>query len=292
MSGLAGRGAAEEVKVRVSLPEALRRYGLPTSPRGRIACPIHGGEGPNFAYDQRRFHCFVCGAGGSVIDLVMGLFSLAYPQALVRLDEDFSLGLLLGRGDGRSRRQAAEAARRRAAERERREAGERAYRARRRPSAPRCGSCGCAPGNRPPGAGRGSPRPCRKTGWRRPIGCPTWSTGWRKTSDLKNGRRMDIEAIQIPNYTREDYLEGTAPYEIPLPIRGGPLCAGAAGPADGGAGPAAAGIRVQEDLWRVRQEAAGPAGPHLRPGGDPVCGPAAGTGHRPLAGRRGGGGDL
>ncbi|WP_059005262.1 CHC2 zinc finger domain-containing protein [Bittarella massiliensis (ex Durand et al. 2017)] len=86
MSGLAGRGAAEEVKVRVSLPEALRRYGLPTSPRGRIACPIHGGEGPNFAYDQRRFHCFVCGAGGSVIDLVMGLFSLAYPQALVRLD--------------------------------------------------------------------------------------------------------------------------------------------------------------------------------------------------------------
>ena len=159
MSGLAVRGAAEEVKARISLPEALRRYGLPTSPRGRIACPIHGGEGPNFAYDQRRFHCFVCGAGGSVIDLVMGLFGLAYPQALVRLDEDFSLGLLLGRGDERSRRQAAEAARRRAAERERREAGERAYRALAAAVCAEVRQLRLRAGEPPPWSGEGEPPP-------------------------------------------------------------------------------------------------------------------------------------
>lgn len=102
---------AEEVKARITVPEVLLRYGLPTSSRGRIPCPIHQGEDPNFAYTDERFHCFVCGAGGSVIDLVMGLFGLTYPQALVRLDEDFGLGLLQGQRDERVRRKAAETAR-------------------------------------------------------------------------------------------------------------------------------------------------------------------------------------
>ena len=34
---------------------------------------------------------------------------------------------------------------------------------------------------------------------------------------------MDIEAIQIPNYTREDYLEGTAPYEFLYQFAGDPF---------------------------------------------------------------------
>lgn len=34
---------------------------------------------------------------------------------------------------------------------------------------------------------------------------------------------MDIEAIQIPNYTREDYLEGTAPYEFLYQFTGDPF---------------------------------------------------------------------
>ena len=119
--------AVEEVKARITVPEVLLRYGLPTSSRGRIPCPIHQGEDPNFAYTDDRFHCFVCGAGGSVIDLVMGLFGLTYPQALVRLDEDFGLGLMRGQRDERARRKAAEVARKRAQERRRREDGKKAY---------------------------------------------------------------------------------------------------------------------------------------------------------------------
>ena len=119
--------AAEEVKARITVPEVLLRYGLPTSSRGRIPCPIHQGEAPNFAYTDGRFHCFVCGAGGSVIDLVMGLFGLTYPQALVRLDEDFGLGLMRGQRDERARRKAAEVAQKRAQERRRREDGKKAY---------------------------------------------------------------------------------------------------------------------------------------------------------------------
>lgn len=118
---------AEEVKARITVPEVLLRYGLPTSSRGRIPCPIHQGEDPNFAYTDGRFHCFVCGAGGSVIDLVMGLFGLTYPQALVRLDEDFGLGLMRGQRDERARRKAAEVAQKRAQERRRREDGKKAY---------------------------------------------------------------------------------------------------------------------------------------------------------------------
>jgi CHC2 zinc finger len=39
--------------------------------RGRGACPIHGGTGPNFAVtDGRGFYCFVCHAKGDAIDLL------------------------------------------------------------------------------------------------------------------------------------------------------------------------------------------------------------------------------
>lgn len=108
--------AADIIKDRVSIPQALSYYGVELSPKGRIPCPIHRGEHKNFAYTQDRFICFVCGAHGSVIDLVMQLFDLSYSQALVRLDEDFSLGLLRGRGTLEERRRAKAAAEKRALE--------------------------------------------------------------------------------------------------------------------------------------------------------------------------------
>lgn len=39
------------------------------------------------------FHCFGCGAGGSVIDLVMQAFKTDMPTACQMLNKDFSLGL-------------------------------------------------------------------------------------------------------------------------------------------------------------------------------------------------------
>ena len=75
------------------MQDVLERYGFKTSPRGRIPCPLHNGKDANFSYKRDYFHCFVCGAGGSVIDFVMLLFDITFPQAIVRLSTDFNLGL-------------------------------------------------------------------------------------------------------------------------------------------------------------------------------------------------------
>lgn len=95
-------------------------YGFPTSINGRIPCPLHNGKDNNFSYKDHYFKCFVCGRGGSVIDFVMELFDINYRQAVLRINQDFSLGLTDKRA-GRS--QLSEAARR--ARKERREAEKR-----------------------------------------------------------------------------------------------------------------------------------------------------------------------
>ena len=36
-------------------------------------CPFHPEETPSFRFDGRTFHCFGCGAGGDVLELVRAL---------------------------------------------------------------------------------------------------------------------------------------------------------------------------------------------------------------------------
>lgn len=90
---------AQQIKECVSIADVLKVYGCDAGrgrtirETGRIPCPLHHGQHDNFAYTQRSFHCYVCGAGGSVIDLVMALLHLSFRDALVQLDSDFRLGL-------------------------------------------------------------------------------------------------------------------------------------------------------------------------------------------------------
>lgn len=50
----------------------------------RGACPLHGGEGPNFSVDPDRgvFKCFVCGEGGDVFAFPMKLLGLDFLEAV------------------------------------------------------------------------------------------------------------------------------------------------------------------------------------------------------------------
>lgn len=84
------------IKQAVTVPQILAMYGYDT-PRGRrIPCPIHHGDNRNFAFWDDRYKCFVCGAHGDVISLVMALFDLPFQDALKRIDTDFRLGLNVG----------------------------------------------------------------------------------------------------------------------------------------------------------------------------------------------------
>lgn len=111
--------SAAIIKERVSAREAARHYGLPFDRQGWACCPFHHETQPSLRLYEGKggWHCFGCGKGGSVIDLVMQLEGIAFPQAVARIDHDFHLGL-----PGNGRKSALERAKWREQEKARRKA--------------------------------------------------------------------------------------------------------------------------------------------------------------------------
>ena len=90
---------ASEIKSMVSMPEMMRHYGFELDRSGFCKCPLHSEKSGSFkAYPGNRgFSCFGCGAHGSVIDFVMLYFGLSFKDSLAKINEDFSLGLPIGK---------------------------------------------------------------------------------------------------------------------------------------------------------------------------------------------------
>lgn len=87
---------AGEIRKLLTMQQVAERYGFEPNRAGFIKCPFHQGDHTaslKIYPGDRGFHCFGCGAHGSVIDFVMRLFDLSFPQAVVRLSSDFNLGL-------------------------------------------------------------------------------------------------------------------------------------------------------------------------------------------------------
>ena len=84
------------IKKMVSAADACRKYGIELDSHGFALCPFHHEKTASFkAWEgDRGFHCFSCGANGSVIDLVMKLFNESVGDACKRLNDDFRLGLI------------------------------------------------------------------------------------------------------------------------------------------------------------------------------------------------------
>lgn len=121
--------AAEQIKQMLTMQEVAERYGFIPNRSGYIQCPFHQGDdhGSLKIYDGTRgWHCFGCGAGGSIIDFVMHLFGISFRQAVIRLDADFGLGIVPGQRQSMAEQSAILAARRREAERK--DAADREYR--------------------------------------------------------------------------------------------------------------------------------------------------------------------
>ncbi len=79
----------EELKNRLSLPDVVsRRVKLQRKGREFVGlCPFHNEKTPSFNVvpDKGFYHCFGCGAHGSVFDFVMNTESLSFPEAVERL---------------------------------------------------------------------------------------------------------------------------------------------------------------------------------------------------------------
>lgn len=87
---------ADEIKQSIKMDDLFRAYGLEPNRAGFVICPFHSEKTASLkAYaDNTRFKCFGCGAQGDVISFVMQYDNLTYQQALIKLNNDFSLNLV------------------------------------------------------------------------------------------------------------------------------------------------------------------------------------------------------
>jgi len=109
---------ASQIKQVLTIQEVAKRYGFTPNRSWYIQCPFHKGDdhGSLKIYPgDRGWCCFSCHKGGTVIDFVMQLFDLSFPQACLRLNTDFNLAL--SRGEAKVSRSAIIEARRRETER-------------------------------------------------------------------------------------------------------------------------------------------------------------------------------
>ena len=74
-SDTGSRFNVEEIKRRLTCAQVALRYGVTLKAHGRKStglCPFHAERTPSFGIDRDRelWHCFGCGAGGDVLELI------------------------------------------------------------------------------------------------------------------------------------------------------------------------------------------------------------------------------
>ena len=105
---------AADIRRLLTAQQVAGFYGFQINRSGFMKCPFHSNDNTASLklYDgEGGFHCFACGAHGSVIDFVMRLFDLNFRQAVLRLNADFQLGLTDNKPDRAARSAALEARR-------------------------------------------------------------------------------------------------------------------------------------------------------------------------------------
>lgn len=90
---------AYEIKQWLPAREVFERYGFHVNREGYACCPFHGEKTPSCKVypGDRGWHCFGCHAGGDVLDFAQQYFGLNFQDAAAKLNDDFSLGLPIGK---------------------------------------------------------------------------------------------------------------------------------------------------------------------------------------------------
>ena len=94
----------QEMKERVTARQVAERYGLKVSRNGMARCPFHNDKHPSMKID-RNYYCFACGAKGDAVNYVDILFGLSQFEAAKKINEDFALGIPIGKQEVRKKRE-------------------------------------------------------------------------------------------------------------------------------------------------------------------------------------------
>lgn len=109
---------------RISMTDVCDVYGLEIR-RNFVSCPFHKEDTASLHINKKFWHCFGCGEGGNVIQFVEKLFGLNFRETIIKLDNDFSLGLTNQRVSEEAKQKARELQLRRQKEKELQEQRER-----------------------------------------------------------------------------------------------------------------------------------------------------------------------
>jgi len=92
-----GQDKIEEVRARADIVEIVgAQVRLKRTGRNLVGlCPFHNEKTPSFSVNAERgfFHCFGCGAGGTVFDFVMRVEALTFAEALQSLARRYGITL-------------------------------------------------------------------------------------------------------------------------------------------------------------------------------------------------------
>ena len=94
----------QEMKERVTARQVAERYGLKVSRNGMARGPFHNDKHPSMKID-RNYYCFACGAKGDAVNYVAILFGLSQFEAAKKINEDFALGIPIGKQEVRKKRE-------------------------------------------------------------------------------------------------------------------------------------------------------------------------------------------
>ncbi len=91
MAALIPQNIIDDIMEQTEIVELVSSY-IPLVRRGKnhiALCPFHNEDTPSFtvSQDKQIFYCFGCQKGGNVINFVMEMDSLSYPEALRKLAE-------------------------------------------------------------------------------------------------------------------------------------------------------------------------------------------------------------
>jgi DNA primase len=110
MAGRIPDETLQTIRDRTSIVEIVSNYvSLKRAGRNHLGlCPFHGEKTPSFTVSEERglFHCFGCGAGGTVFTFLMRVERIEFPEAVEQLAKRAGVALpQLERGSGAARRE-------------------------------------------------------------------------------------------------------------------------------------------------------------------------------------------
>ncbi|NIQ90530.1 MAG: DNA primase, partial [Deltaproteobacteria bacterium] len=106
--GRINREIIEEVRAAANIVDIVGSY-VSLRKRGKNymgLCPFHGEKDPSFTVSDEKqiFHCFGCGASGSVFDFLMRSRNLSFAEAVKELANRYSIPLPQRQETGREKR--------------------------------------------------------------------------------------------------------------------------------------------------------------------------------------------